>query len=245
MREKINVMTSPQSLHITPAFACPIADIMLPGMNAVNSRLRDLFLQWEADSNRKRLSEPTRVIKVGVYESDFQLFARDHPDLKMLATLCLQHLGYLVAKLNGYSNDEMSRLRIYHHSWYHLTRNGGYTAAHNHPMASWSGVYCVDPGDPAPDNVVNNGTLRFLDSRTIGNGYMDRGNAYLESPYSIADLAYNLQAGMLLLFPSYMVHEVAPYFGKRERITVAFNAWLRDYREPVGEPAFIINRNSE
>ena len=222
-----------QNLHITPAFASPIANITLRGMEAINSRLRGLFLAWEADTTRARLSEPTSVIKVGVYESDFQLFAREDPDLKALATLCLQHLGYLIATLNGYSNEEMGRLRIYHHSWYHITRNGGYTAAHNHPMASWSGVYCVDPGDPAPEGVINNGTLRFLDPRTVGSGYMDQGNAYLTTPYCIAELAYNLQSGMLLLFPSYMVHEVSPYLGKRERITVAFNVWVQIGRAHV------------
>lgn len=225
--------------HVTGAFATPIADIQLPGMSELNGRLRKLFLEWEAEHDRKRLSQPTPVIKVGVYESDFHLFSREDPDLKILATQCLQHLGALVAQLNGYSNEEMARLRIYQHSWYHITRDRGYTAAHNHPMASWSGVYCVDPGDAAPAGVRNNGSLRFLDNRTTANNYVDMGNAYLNSPYSIADLAYDLQPGMLLLFPSYLVHEVAPYYGKRERITVAFNAWIKDYREPAVEPAIV------
>jgi len=235
-------MESLQNLRIIPAFACPIAETTLSGMEAMNARLRELFLAWEADTQRKRFSEPTPVVKVGVYESDFQLFGRDHPDLNALATLCLQHLGYLVAQLNRYSNEDMAKLRIYHHSWYHITRNGGYTAVHNHPMASWSGVYCVDPGDAAPPGVVNNGTLRFLDTRSLGNSYLDQGNAYLSDIYGIADLAFDMKPGTLLLFPSYMLHEVAPYFGQRERITVAFNAWIKDYREPAAEPA-IIKRN--
>jgi len=232
-------MESLQNFRLIPAFACPIAETTLAGMEAPNARLRELFLAWEADTTLKRMSEPTAVIKVGVYESDFQLFTREDPDLKALATACLQRLGYLVARLNGYSNEEMSRLRIYQHSWYHITRNGGYTAAHNHPMASWSGVYCVDPGDAPPAGVVNNGTLRFLDIRGAANMYMDQGNAYLDSPYSIADLAFNLQASTLLLFPSYLLHEVSPYYGQRERITVAFNAWVRDHRDPPFEPAFV------
>lgn len=232
-------MSLEPNIRITPAFSAPIAEVMLPGTDTLNARLRELFLEWEADTSRKRLSEPTPVVKVGVYESDFHLFEREHPDLKFLATQCFQHLGFLVAQLNGYSNEEMGRLRIYHHSWYHITRDRGYTAAHNHPMASWSGVYCVHPGDPPPPGMVNNGSLRFLDMRTVANSYMDQGNAYLASPYGIADLAYNLQPGMLLLFPSYLVHEVSPYLGRQERITVAFNAWIRDYRDPPVEPAIV------
>lgn len=228
-------MSTPPNIHIRSAFACPISDVMLPDMEALNMRLREQFLAWETDINLKRLSEPTQVVRVGVYESDFHLFTRDLPDIQFLARLCLNHLGYLVAQLNGYSQEEMTKLCFYHHSWYHITRGGGYTAAHNHPMASWSGVYCVDPGDN-PSNSRNNGSLRFLDSRTIANSYMDQGNAYLREPYVIADVAYNLQPSMLLLFPSYLVHEVAPYFGQRERITVAFNAWVRDVGAPANEP---------
>ena len=36
--------------------------------------------------------------------------------------------------------------------------------------------------------------------------------------------------------PSYMLHEVAPYHGERERITVAFNAWLRERGASGDEP---------
>lgn len=232
-------MSGLQNMRIHSAFAIPIVQIMLPGMEALNGRLLELLLAWEADIARERLSQPTAVPKHAVYESDFHLFSREHPDIKLLATQCLQHLGMLVAQLNRYSNEEMSRLRIYHHSWYHITRNGGYTAIHNHPMASWSGVYCVDPGEPASPEIPNNGALRFLDMRTAANNYIDMGNAYLSEPYCIADLAFSLEPGQLLLFPSYLVHEVSPYFGQRERVTVAFNAWIKDYREPPVEPAVV------
>jgi predicted 2-oxoglutarate/Fe(II)-dependent dioxygenase YbiX len=58
--------------------------------------------------------------------------------------------------------------------------------------------------------------------------YLDPGNAHWQSPYGMGDIAFNLRAGQLLLFPSYLMHEVAPYYGQRERITVAFNAWVRE-----------------
>ena len=35
------------------------------------------------------------------------------------------------------------------------------------------------------------------------------------------------QAGQLVIFPSWLMHEVLPYLGERERIVVAFNAWIR------------------
>jgi hypothetical protein len=31
-----------------------------------------------------------------------------------------------------------------------------------------------------------------------------------------------------VIFPSWLLHEVLPYQGTRERVVVAFNAWLED-----------------
>jgi len=222
-------------INIFPAFASPLVDSAMPDAAALNARLRELFLHWESDPTRKRQSAPTGVMKVAVYESDFALFENPEPEIKALAQFCLQHVGYVVQQLSGYSAQEMQGLRIFHHSWYHLTRQGGYTAQHNHPMASWSGVYCVDPGDPVPDK-PNNGALRFLEARTTAGMYLDPGNAHWHEPYGLGEVAFDLRAGQLLLFPSYLMHEVAPYYGQRERITVAFNAWVREAGASGDEP---------
>lgn len=224
---------------ISTAFASPILSAMLPNSAVLNTALKELFLTWEQDKKRSRGSLPTPVIKVAVYESDFFLFHSVESTVQQLAHFCLNAVGHVVSHLNNYSTEDMHKLRIYHHSWYHLTRRGGYTAQHNHPMASWSGVYCVDPGDEMPDK-PNNGSLRFLDSRTTAGMYLDPGNSRVASPFGFGDMAFNLGAGQLLLFPSYLMHEVAPYYGERERITVAFNAWLRHADEAADEPGIRI-----
>jgi uncharacterized protein (TIGR02466 family) len=223
-------------MNIGSAFASPIVDTLIPNTEALNAALTKLFLDWEQDTSRKRQSVPTPVIKVAVYESDFKLFENPETEVQTLARHCLQNTGYVIQQLNGYDQAEMQQLRIFSHSWYHLTRHGGYTAQHNHPMASWSGVYCVDPGDAVPDK-PNNGALRFLEARTTASMYLDAGNAHWREPFGMGEIAYNLRAGQLLLFPSYLMHEVAPYYGERPRITVAFNAWVRHQSEGNDEPA--------
>lgn len=220
---------------IKTAFAIPVVETQLPDCAALNVRLRTLFLNWEKDPQRSRSSLPTEVAKVNVYESGFDLFSHPEPDVRTLRYFCLNTLGYVIAKVNGYTDDRMQQLRIYEHSWYHITRHGGYTAQHNHPMASWSGVYCVDPGD-TDGSAANSGALRFLDTHGSAGVYVDPGNAHLTAPFGFGALAYFLVPGQLLLFPSHLFHEVAPYFGQRERITVAFNAWVRETRAPVDAP---------
>jgi len=230
--------TDAPQLSITPAFATPVVETVMPDCAGLNARLRELFLGWEKDDEHARSSLPTGVAKVGVYESGFDLFSRPDPAIRSLRHFCLNTLGYVIAQLNGYSHAEMANLRIHEHSWYHLTRHAGYTAQHNHPMASWSGVYCVDNGDDAPGR-ANNGALRFLDIRGSAGMYVDAGNAHLQSPYGFGARAWFLVPGQLLLFPSFLMHEVAPYFGRRERITVAFNAWVREAGQSSGDAPFV------
>lgn len=231
-------MASLPNFEIKPAFACPIVTSKMPDHQQLTSRLREYFLAWENDST-KRNAQPTEVVKPGVYESDFYLFQNNpEPEVQILARFCLQSLGYMISQLNGYTAEQMSKIRIYQHSWYHITRNGGYTACHNHPMASWSGVFCVSTGDPLPDR-PNNGVLRFLEPRISASMYTDLGNSRIREPYGHGDLVFPLAAGQLLLFPSYLMHEVAPFYGKNERITVAFNAWVRHQDQPIMEPGYI------
>lgn len=232
---------NPPGIGIIQAFASPIVHGFVPESQTLNQRLRELFLQWEQDTSQKRSSVPTQVLKRAVYESSFDLFHKPQPEVQQLAQFCLQTLGYVIAQLNDYSAEEMAGLRIFHHSWYHLTRDGGYTAHHNHPMASWSGVYCVDPGVTSPE-LAGNGALRFTESRTTASMYIDPGNAELREPFGFGDIAFDLKPGQLLLFPSYLLHEVAPYHGERERVTVAFNAWVRYADEPAFEPALRLRK---
>jgi predicted 2-oxoglutarate/Fe(II)-dependent dioxygenase YbiX len=42
----------------------------------------------------------------------------------------------------------------------------------------------------------------------------------------MAPVEFKLEAGQLVIFPSYVFHEVAPFYGSDTRITVATNCWF-------------------
>ena len=133
--------------------------------------------------------------------------------------------GKAVASANGYDAGTMASLRIYSHTWYHVTRRGGHVIPHSHPMASWSGVYCVDDGaDPSAPS--DSGLLRFHNPHGYSNTFLDPGNARMQAPYHHGFWLQRLVPGMLVLFPSWVVHDVTPYQGSGTRITVAFNCWF-------------------
>ena len=184
-----------------------------------------MLLSREAEGARYANPNPSLKQQQGVFESDFNLFAWPDPCVQQLRQFCWATLGHTIQQLNGYSAQEMQRLQIFSHTWFHVTRNGGFTILHTHPMASWSGVYCVDPGR-TPEDRPESGVLRFHNPHHYSNYFLDAGNARLGTPYHHGTWNVRFQPGQLVLFPSWLQHEVMPFYGDDERITIAFNCWF-------------------
>lgn len=213
------------TVEIYPAFSVPFGQRQHPDALPFNRQLRQLLLAREAEGTRYANPNPSLKLQRGVFESEFELFSWPEPCVQELKRFCWESLGQIIAELNGYSPREMTGLQIFSHTWYHVTRKGGFTIPHTHPMASWSGVYCVDPGTTPPE-YPESGVLRFHNPHHYSNYFMDAGNARLRAPYHHGTWSIRFQPGQLLLFPSWVQHEVLPFFGEDERITVAFNCWF-------------------
>lgn len=218
-------MSSP-AFQIAPGFAVPFVLCEHPDPAGLNERLRSLFLQREQAGERYANPQPLVQRNEALWESNFQLF--DWPDRPVaeLRDYCWQQLYRAIGELNGYTRDELLRLHIGAESWFHITRKGGYFALHNHPMASWSGVYCVAAGDDR-SGIDDSGLLSFVSPMAANTMYIDMAIARMGQPYAYGPRNFKLKAGQLVLFPSWVLHEVRPYFGDGERITVAFNARFR------------------
>ncbi len=219
------------SADVYPAFSCPFLVNQLPDCEGMNTDLRRLFLDCESQGDAFTEKFPVPTLKVNTFESVFTLFSWPQPCIAQLKQFCFGALGKVLNQVNG--NTDLSTLKIFNHAWFHITRTGGYMGSHNHPMASWSGVYCVDPGTPDPDN-PDSGNLRFHDPRNSINMYMDAGNNTWVEPYAPGVLTFPAKAGQLVIFPSFLMHDVAPFTGQGERIVVAFNAWINDARDTTG-----------
>lgn len=209
---------------ITPAFAVPFAQDFLHDGD-LNRELKALLLAREAGGARYANPNPSLQQQPGVFESDFNLFSWPDACVQRLRSFCWAALGRTIKQLNDYNAEEMQRLQIFSHTWFHITRSGGFTILHTHPMASWSGVYCITPGE-SPEGKPDSGVLRFHNPHYYSNYFMDAGNARFKSPYHHGTWNLRLQPGQLVLFPSWLQHEVLAFHGNDERITVAFNCWF-------------------
>ncbi|NDY95574.1 putative 2OG-Fe(II) oxygenase [Wenzhouxiangella limi] len=212
--------TRKPAFAVTNAFSVPLIHAHHEDPQALNDRLIQLFRQ-RAQSDAYRNPEPRVKRNQALFESRFNLFDWPEACVQELRDFCFGHLFRAIAELNGYDQAMLKDLRYACESWFHLTRKGGFFAAHNHPLHSWSGVYCVRHDGDDPDS--DSGRLTFLSPHMGANMYVDAASVRFKRPFAAAPLMLRLEPGQLVLFPSWLLHEVTPYEGETERITVAFN----------------------
>ena len=128
--------------------------------------------------------------------------------------------------VNRYNRQTVKEFDIYADAWFHITRKGGHFTNHNHPMASWSAVYCVDAGVDKDDS-PNSGVTRFFHPNPAASNYLDAGNLNMtKNHFSYGHQNFKLQSGQIIIFPSWLNHEVSQYTGNLERIVIAANFWF-------------------
>jgi uncharacterized protein (TIGR02466 family) len=211
------------AIQVRPVFATPFGEVRLPACERLNRELEALFLQRETAEHRNPM--PSHVPQAETFESRFNLFRWPEPCVQELRNFMLNAVAQMVIETTSLKAEDLARLTFRNHTWFHISRYAGSFVAHNHPLASWSAVYCVRAGESNPQH-PDSGVLRFLDVRQGANAYLDPANASLHRAFALTSLEFKLEAGQMVIFPSYVFHEVAPFYGSDTRITVATNCWF-------------------
>ncbi len=206
-------------------FSVPFAFSRFPEPERLNSSLKSFIFALEKHGAAAANPRPLTQRNAAVFESHFNLFRENDPAVQELKGFCWNQLLSLVGSLNSYDLATIRRLQIYNDCWFHVTRRGGFFGLHNHPNASWSGVYCVDPGKHDPGR-KDSGVLSFVNPMVTSAMYMDAGIARMQLPYGYQIANLQLEPGQLVLFPSWVLHDVKPFEGEGERVTIAFNCWF-------------------
>ena len=110
--------------------------------------------------------------------------------------------------------------------WANVNKSGHGNEFHSHPGSFWSAVYYVDDGGIAADPALG-GELEFMDPRGPGPAMYAPHLAFGSAGLSVgANETIRPKAGRLVMFPAWLLHQVRPYTGKTERISIAFNLSL-------------------
>ncbi len=198
--------------HMLPAFASPIVNYHWSDTEKLNQSLMDVILSMQGQTGGVTKSN------IGAWHSALDFLDSQHDAVLELR----QRLVKLVTELNQQVLrqdvvDQAHRFRL--EGWANVLRNGGYNTVHNHPNAFWSGCYYVNDNEVLREHPFS-GKLELLDPRPGASlTYSEKTNLYgrfLLSP----------NAGQIIIFPAWLQHLVHPYFGQRERISIAFNVLL-------------------
>jgi uncharacterized protein (TIGR02466 family) len=211
------------AIKIRALFATPFGEVHLKNCERLNRDLETLFLQRETEEYRN--PSPSHVPQLETFESRFNLFRWTENCVQELRSFMLNAVAQMVIETTSLKPQDIAKLSFQNHTWFHISRYAGSFVLHNHPLASWSGVYCVRAGENVAQH-PDSGLLRFFDVRQGANAYLDPANATLQRAYALAPVELKLEAGQLVIFPSYVFHEVTPFYGSDTRITVATNCWF-------------------
>ena len=205
-------------LEITQAFPTLIGRLRIPDAEAMNQGLQALILAEEAEYSSLGPSN------IGGWHSRPDFLSRPDPAVAGLTAWVTWALRRMISSTAG---PDAFKGTLSASAWATICRAGAYYASHSHPDSAWSGVYYVDAGTEIVDRPLS-GVLEFLDPRAAVEAVTAPGDPYGE-PFRVRP-----QAGLLLVFPSWLYHWVHPYAGQTPRIAVSFNATLGSGAEVNG-----------
>uniref|UniRef100_Q01WN3 2OG-Fe(II) oxygenase n=1 Tax=Solibacter usitatus (strain Ellin6076) TaxID=234267 RepID=Q01WN3_SOLUE len=194
--------------EVTPVFPTLIGRFRVPDADSMNRDLHTLILAEEARYTSLGRSN------IGGWHSRPDFLGLREPAVSALTSWLTWGLRHMIDASAG-ANTFQGTLSV--SAWATLSRAGAYHAPHSHPDSAWSGVYYVDAGDESVGQPLS-GVLEFLDPRSGVDAVTAPGDPYGE-PFRVRP-----QAGLIVVFPSWLYHWVHPYAGHTPRIAISFNA---------------------
>ncbi len=207
-------------------YPTPILHRQWPEVGQLNAGLRRIILARERAHPEFEAKE-MRLSNLGGWRSDPDLMSWPEPEIGRLTEMIQEAMGQMLRLALG-PNPGERRIRVKPQitAWVNINRQGSYNVVHNHPENHLSGVYYVDIGESDPACPMS-GVFEFHDPRPAAAALLipgfDFGSKFLVRP----------AVGVMLVFPSWHLHMVHPFFGTGARIAISFNIQLRSF-EIVG-----------
>lgn len=189
-------------------FPTPIIKRTVPGAEAINRRLSEIVLEREERDLGEAKSNQ------GGWQSKADLLDWPYPEIEQVKRWIADAVKAMTAYTTGKPNVS-GNLDVM--AWANVNRFGDYNKPHSHPESMWSGVYYIRAGTPNADR-PSSGIIEFIDPRVAVEMIAVPGGPF-DGRYKVRP-----EAGLILVFPSWLLHFVNPYLGEDPRISIAFNA---------------------
>ena len=198
-------------------FATPVAAVELPDAEARNDELRRLILA------RRDGRRTVQASNAGGWHSDREIAEWGGGRIQEVLDAARNVADRLVADRQGRPVKPAWQTI----AWANVNGPGDSNVCHYHAGSFWSGTYYVDDGGCAADPSLG-GEFEMLDPRGPGPAmYAPTLKFAGEDGASVgASETIRPRPGLLIVFPSWLLHQVRPYRGSGLRISIAFNLSL-------------------
>jgi len=201
-------------------FATQLITYQVPDADALNTDLRRVIKE------REKTHPSTHHSNMGGWQSSWDMDRWGGVSAIKLIAIARNLANRLTTDRHGQAGKgpypEHFAVTWLANMWANVNRSGHGNEFHSHPGAYWSGVYYVDDGGIAADNSLG-GELEFMDPRgalpvmnaphlRMSGDLMAGGNEKIWP-----------KPGRMVMFPAWLMHQVRPYRGNAERISIAFN----------------------
>ena len=207
--------------NVASLFATPVVTLDVADAAAMNGDLRAAIEQREKTNPGTRHSG-TPHSGIGDWQSD-----REMDRWGGAAAIKLLAIGRNTAnRVTSDRHGNAVTINWRASMWASINRSGYGNEFRSHPGSFWSGVYYVDDSGIDVDPALG-GELEFMDPRGPGPAMYAPQLAFGSAGLSVgANETIRPRSGRLVMFPAWLLHQVRPYTGKAERISIAFNLSL-------------------
>jgi uncharacterized protein (TIGR02466 family) len=210
-------MAARMNVAVRGLFATPVAALEIPNADALNPPFRQAIL------HRRDSAPSMQASNAGGWHSDHQITEWAAPWAGQIIEMARGLAGQMTADRQG----ALVRPDWKVQAWANVNTAGHANVCHYHPGSFWSGTYYVDDGGCASDPGLG-GEFEMLDPRGPGPGMYAPALKFAGEDGASAGAAEIIRPkpGLMVLFPSWLMHQVRPYRGERMRISMAFNLSL-------------------
>lgn len=204
-----------QNRDVLALFRTPLARFALPNAGEINPGLEIAILDRRAKAPGMNRSN----VRGWHSARDFQHWPE--PEVSELVDTMRSAVQNMVSLV---SNTQRFSARIEIVAWANVNGPGSYNHYHTHPNCLWSGVYYVRAGDYAEGDIKHAGKLKLYDPRGTIDHLAHPGRGFGRN-INIAP-----RDGTMVVFPAWLGHSVNTFDSDTLRISVAFNARVKEFK---------------
>lgn len=199
-------------------FSTPVGMLPVPEADTLMPRIAEAVLEREKSEGGVNISNQ------GGWHSNQYLL--DWPELAFagLESIFKSATGHMVSATTGVEPDQQD---IGIDAWANVNRTGAFNNIHIHPYSHWSGVLYVQTADFSDDPLDHAGALVLHDPRTTGAGMLKL-QGFSRTRFVTP------RAGVIVMFPPWLMHSVNQFSREAVRISIAFNARVESFLDEGG-----------